>query len=206
HGGRARGGLTRSGRNPNGRNGSAADRGLPSWLPVPVRRLLSGTGRSGGTFGRALTVAGVGLVLVLGAGAVRSALQPAPPQPSRMVLHMVDAGGGNRAGTQLTPGSAVTVYVSTGQVPVPDEIGRPLSAAVQVLRDQLHLQVTIGWHGHQAADGVVIGQSVRGGRVTQGSRVTLTADPWSAAGSPTGTPSPTGSPPGTPAPSPANPA
>ncbi len=108
------------------------------------------------------------------------------PRDSPDVLKNTVVGTGPAAGAKVTPGSRVDVYVSTGQIRVPDLGGRPLPAAEELLRGQLHLQVRVLWRGHpDPARGVVVGQSARNVSVPQDSVVTLVAQvPAAPAGVP----------------------
>jgi beta-lactam-binding protein with PASTA domain len=80
------------------------------------------------------------------------------------------------AGSSVSKGSTVTIYVSTGpqQVPVPNEVGQTQDAAVTALR-QAGFQVTVTFARviNPARDGIVLSQDPNSGNAAKGSTVTI---------------------------------
>jgi hypothetical protein len=130
---------------------------------------------------RGLTTAAIALVLALGTVTVHGVTGQRPPVVNRMVLHLV--GGGDPAvspaplPTSTTNEEAVADPTEPGDlVRVPDLTGRPLSVALTVLQNQLHLQVRLVWRPQPgvAPTATVVAQSPGASTVSRDTVVVLT--------------------------------
>ncbi len=93
-------------------------------------------------------------------------------------------------GTTVDKGSTVDIYLSSGEVTVPDLTGKTLNAALSALRAQ-NLNVQTTFQPSDQPANTVIGQDVKNSKVAQGSTVTLTVSSGAPTPTTTLTPSPT---------------
>ncbi len=107
-------------------------------------------------------------------------------------------------GTELAPGSKVTIYVSGGGVNVPNVVGDPQATAQSILSNAgFNVQVTTAPGPASATPGNVFQQQPSSGTLPKNSTVTIyvataaTASPTPSTSAP-GTPTPSGTPSGTP--------
>lgn len=139
------------------------------------------------------TLFAIGLVFCSSVTLVRIALQMRTPAVNRMVLHLVDgAAGSGPAGTSPTLAvpqePTADVVNQAAMVRVPDLVGHPVSLALTILRDQLHLQIQLQWQPRRPGvpNATVLSQTVNGVLVPQGTlvRLTIAGTPVSVPGLP----------------------
>jgi serine/threonine-protein kinase len=86
------------------------------------------------------------------------------------------------AGSHVSSGSRVSVYVSDGRMTVPDLTGHSVADALDILQNQLRMTVVVQYANSDSPAGTVVGQDVRGPGVAAGTSVTLIVAGPSGAG------------------------